>query len=136
MPSDRTFAAALDHYLPMTNENDVATELVKLLETARQTWESRVSVTTSMFDLIFTADARGPWDAAEELPAGAAWLKVRYQTRDQPAVLCFAFELYRREAHKTDPRRLHDFLVSGDVCRVENARAVLDAYLMQVATSD
>lgn len=128
----RTFAAALDRYLPMRKDNAVAAELVRLLELARPTWDSRVSVTTSMFDLIFTPEGVGPWDV-DPMPAGTTWLRVQYETRNQPPVPCFRFELYRIEAHPANPRHLHDFLVSGDIARAENSKDVLDAFLMQLA---
>jgi hypothetical protein len=82
---------------------------VALLQSVEPRWESVLEVRTSMNDLLFTRTGeKYPWHEMVRV----AW-----------AADVFEFRLLRK-----------DLLVTADRCRATNAPAVLDAFLMQLAT--
>jgi hypothetical protein len=132
--SDHSFERVLEFFGSFEDVPSAQASL-DLVSGSRLQWKGRVFVTTSMMDMIFTPDARNPWQA-DPMPLGSNWLRATYQERGSDPTPCFSFELFRMTDHPKSPGH-HAFplSVAGDVCKVATAPQVLDAYLMQVEGS-
>jgi hypothetical protein len=114
----QTWDAALQRFGDLGAGTDAVRAYISLLEGARQRWQSVIAVHPWRLDvLVFTPRAPSPHQ-----------VQADYRVRDGHPIVIF----------RLGPARNMDALpsVTGDICRLETAPAVLDAFLLQIAGPD
>jgi hypothetical protein len=120
-------AAAHDRWNTAINwyreiDNAPARFNVRLLESLRPEWEARVLPTVSMFRVLFTHDGSDSCMFNERV-------EVDFEAEDRVRVALSRTVPRRGENHPSGP-----VVVTGDHVRPENARLVVESFLMQLTT--
>jgi len=114
MPStDATWVSAIQRFRDF-NDSDAGRAYLSLLEAARPRWESSTTVHPWRLDVL-----------ALRPVAGDLAVQVEYRVRDGQPIMIFTLG----HGHGITPFPV----VSGDVCSLDAAPQVLDAFLLQVA---
>ena len=123
MSHQQTWDDAIDRFEGLGADNDFGRQMIGLLRSLRVRWEAAVNVDTSMFDLTFSARGRPK--------TTTVWLE-----RSEPGQPESAFVVSLRD-HR--PRLGLDqaggrLVIAGDHCRPENAKTVVESFLLQLAS--
>jgi hypothetical protein len=122
----RTWAQALTR---ATRDKDLVPQLtanIAVLTQLRERWRDSVDIVPSMFDLVM-------------VPLGTAWptsgdgVFVRMSHAQRAGEPVIEVMLFRSTDRESLTRTGGTVLVAGDVCRIENAPAVVEAFLYQIA---
>jgi hypothetical protein len=115
----RAWDAALDRYRDLAA--DIGGFNVDLLERLGPSWQSRVRPDTSMFTVMFTRHGQTGYQYDERV-------EVEREAPDRVRVT-----FVRQVPRRGERRPAGPVVVAGDFARPENAGAVVESFLMQLA---